>query len=105
VLLPLACRRAGDLAALDMTNPSRRFSLNLARPLDRAVAQRLQAAALQEGRWAADRHLVNWRGAEVNGLPLKADALLQLHAYAVPDSGVLRLDYASFEVSRAGLAG
>jgi hypothetical protein len=96
-LPPTPCR-IGDLAALDMANPSRHYSLNLARPLDRAVAQRLQAAALQEGRGGAGQHLASWRCAKVNGLPLKADALLNLHMYVVPGSGVLRLDYATSKV-------
>jgi hypothetical protein len=95
-MLPTACR-IGDLAALDMGNPSRRFSLNLARALDRAVAQRLQAAALQE-----EGHPGSWRGAAVDGLPLRAEALLQLHMYAVPSRGVLQLDYASSQVRGRG---
>lgn len=44
----------------------------------RAIAARLQLAALQEGAWRDNRYFVGWRNAALNGVALRGDALPKL---------------------------
>lgn len=49
------CRIGSDLLAMDRYNLTGSYNLNLGRPLDHAMAQRMQRAALQESAWEANR--------------------------------------------------
>jgi len=71
------------LTAVDRSNLTGRYVLNLGRPLDQAVAQRLQLAALQEGAWRDNKYFVGWRNATLNGRLLKEESLSKLQVSRV----------------------
>lgn len=100
----LRARAPACLGAVDRGNLTGRYALDLARPPDRAFATRLQLAALQEGAWRGNRHFTSWRGAALDGRALRGDALPRLQAFAVPQSGALRLDFVSYRVPPPGAA-
>jgi hypothetical protein len=95
-----ACRVGPHLLALDRTNFSGSFKLNLSLPLHRALAQRLQLAALQESAWVSNKFYISWRNATYNGELLKDEAMTKLQNYGIPTTGTLTLDYVSYQVRR-----
>ncbi|KAF8058470.1 LRRC74A [Scenedesmus sp. PABB004] len=66
-----------QLVCLDRRNLTGPYALHLGCAVHRAVAARLQAAALQDG--ATAEYYLSWRNAALNGAPLRDDA--------VPDPG------------------
>lgn len=95
------CRVGTRLLAVDRTNLTGRWDLNLSLPLHRTLALRLQLAALQESAWQSNKYFLNWRNATYNGGVLKEEALTKLQLYALPESGLLSLDYVSYQVGVA----
>ena len=92
------CRVGSNLLALDRTNFSGSFKMNLSLPLQRSLAQRLQLAALQESAWTGNKYYISWRSATYNGEPLRDEAMTKLQNYGIPTTGTLTLDYVSYQV-------
>ena len=94
----------GDLAFFDRSNLTGSYHLHLSRPVDRAVAARLQLAALQE--CAAPEGDAKrsggstgaWLAVKLDGAAVPDAALSKLQQYALPPRGVLELNYVSCQV-------
>ena len=86
------------LALFDRFNLSGRYCLDLSRPVDRALAGRLQLAALQRcsGSIASSQHA--WRNVWLDGEEVEKQALGQLQLYAIPTRGQLCLDFMEQQV-------
>jgi hypothetical protein len=48
--------------------------------------------------WTANRYLLSWRNATLNGLPLTAEGLMRLRELTIPAAGTLKLDYVTYRV-------
>ncbi|KAG2448830.1 hypothetical protein HYH02_006181, partial [Chlamydomonas schloesseri] len=94
----------GDLVALDLGCPMGRYALNLSRQVDRFVALRLQLASALEASWLGNKYYINWLNASLNGQPLDAAGLTRIRDFALPGTGVLRLDYVSYRKPRPNVA-
>ncbi|KAF5832617.1 hypothetical protein DUNSADRAFT_11434 [Dunaliella salina] len=89
----------GKLGALNIQNPSGRFMLNLSRSVDRLMALRLQTSSALEAPWNQHRYFINWRNAQLNGVPLDPEGLAKkLRDYTIPAAGTLKIDYVMYQI-------
>lgn len=97
-----ALRRLGEAAVLDCST-SGFYQLDLGRPVERALAGRLQGTALQEcAAGLSPGPSACWRNAMLDGQAVPTPVLDQLQRYELPHSGLLTLDFVSYQASAGG---